>query len=92
MNTYQLQARMKDGTFINLDFLNSYLEGNRLVDIDKFTNAYSYWDFLSVVEPYLTEIKVEEIDSFVIAIRGKNIIILFVLKIHTYLHFFKNQL
>ncbi len=72
MNSYQLQAKMKDGTLINLDFLNSFLEGNRLSDIDKFTNTYSYWDFLGVVEPYLTGVRVEEIESFVIAIRGKN--------------------
>lgn len=69
MKTYILQVVLCDQTVINLDFLEG-LEMS-LIDIDRYTNAYDFFQFLRMVEEHIDPIAKGCIDTFQIAIKGK---------------------
>lgn len=71
MTFYQLQARLKNGGVINLNFedLNSSL--NQLVEIDQFTNPYNSWDFLELASTHVEHEIPSMIESIQIAVKGK---------------------
>ncbi len=68
MNNYQLQALLRDGKIVNISLPNC----STLLDIDRFTNQYDRFNFEIWLEKegYLKPL--EHVQSFQIAIKGKN--------------------
>lgn len=70
MATYILEAVLNNEKTINLNFLVS--NAPSLLEIDKFTNVYSKWDFIHSLENYLDQRDIQMISSFRISIKGKD--------------------
>ena len=71
MAYYQLQAKLKNGDVVNLDFSDFNLSLNQLVEIDYFTNQYASWDFLELASKHVKQETISEIESIRISVRGK---------------------
>ena len=71
MAYYWLQAKLRDGDVVNLDFSDFDLPLNQLMKIDYFTNQYTSWDFLELASKHVEREVSSEIESVQISIKGK---------------------
>ena len=71
MALYQLQAKLKDRTVVNLYFRDLNPSLSKLIEIDRFTNQYSFWDFLNLASTQVEPEIFSMIESIQIAVKGK---------------------
>lgn len=72
MDFYQLQAKLKNGDVVNLDFRDLNPTLNQLFEIDHFTNQYNSWDFSELASTHMRHKISSMIESIQIAIKGKD--------------------
>jgi len=71
MVSYQLQAKLKNGGVVDLDFSDFNDSLNQLIEIDRFTNQYDSWDFLSLASTHIKYAVSSSIESIHIAVKRK---------------------